>query len=348
MRKRRLSTLFLTACAVISIAGQRWIFENRTQDIILQPLTLNPSKPNLRKVGQLTFTHAWDISSFNEKFGGFSALTRLPDGRFIAVSDAGWLAGFTLENNIARNSFIVPMPEAYGQIRNFADRDSESIVYNPDSGRYWVGYEGKAAIRRFPPSFARSEAIIRPDAMQKWGGNSGAEAMVRLTDGRFIVFSEGHDLPDGSYEALLYSGDPTEPGSQMQSFGYRPPDGFKITDAALMPDGRVMTLNRRIAFPEGFSAAVAIFDPIDIQAGRTVQPAEIARLASPLLVDNMEGLMIEQDGNGQTILWMISDNNFAIWQRTLLMRFIFTPPSPKGATKKPVENNSPGFDALGG
>jgi hypothetical protein len=37
-------------------------------------------------------------------------------------------------------------------------------------------------------------------------------------------------------------------------------------------------------------------------------------------VDNMEGLAIHQE-NGQSILTIISDDNFSVWQRTIILEF---------------------------
>jgi hypothetical protein len=38
-------------------------------------------------------------------------------------------------------------------------------------------------------------------------------------------------------------------------------------------------------------------------------------------IDNMEGLSVHRGAGGETILTMISDDNFSIIQRTLLLQF---------------------------
>ncbi len=53
--------------------------------------------------------------------------------------------------------------------------------------------------------------------------------MVRLRDGRFLIFSEGFRLPGGGTEALLFSGDPLLRRTEVVRLTYRPPDGFNIT-----------------------------------------------------------------------------------------------------------------------
>jgi hypothetical protein len=190
-------------------------------------------------------------------------------------------------------------------------------------------------------TFSRIDGVYRSAPLRAWDGNSGGEAIARLSDGHFLLFSEGQDRSDGSYEALLFSGDPVEPGMVAQRFGYMPPSGYKPTEALQLPDGNVLILNRRIGFPEGFSATLTLIDPADIAADETIKGRVIAKLTSPLLVDNMEGMTLTEE-NGQAILWMISDNNFNILQRTLLMKFALILPK-----KKPdVEETTPGFESL--
>ncbi len=324
----------------LSIGGVRHTFRNTSQSIALKPLAFDPDRPSINRVGQLRFLKAWELGSGNQDFGGISALTALSDGRFIGVSDAGTLIGFGLANDIrADRPFIAPLPESYGPGKTYKDRDSEGLAYNPDTGQFWVSYEVKHMIRRFTFSFARSDSVVRPAIMQSWPGNRGAETILRFPDGRFAVFSEGAERADGSYQALLFSGDPVEPGTTSFTFGYRPPGGYKATDAKMLPDGRILMLNRRIGFPEGFSAILSVLDPAEIAKDVTVQSIPIAVLKSPLLVDNMEGLAITQEG-AQTIIWLISDNNFNIFQRNLLMKFALITP-----IKKP-ETAAPGFDSL--
>ena len=355
MRLRFFQLVVLLVLFGLASGGTRVVVRNDSQDIAMKPLALDPERPTLRKVGELEFLAAWELGSDNPDFGGISALAMMRDGRFIGVSDTGTLIGFGLTGkNQTDRPFIAPLPDAHGKNIGYADRDSESIAHDPATGRFWISYEGKHAIRRFGRSFSRTEAIARPKAMQSWGDNSGAEALIRLPGGQFIVFSEGYDLPDGSYEALHFSGDPTEEGSSSFSFGYAPPAGHKITDAAMLPDGRILTLNRKLSFPPAFSIALAVFDPAQISKGAVISPKVIARLQAPLLVDNMEGLVVAQEG-GRTIIWMISDNNFNIWQRSILMKFALAPAKPlaqpkeqqkAAGTKKPEADTAPGFEAL--
>ena len=332
--------LLLFILATLAIGGARTTYKNISQNIALTPLLLDETNPKRTSVGGLSFLGAWELRSDNGDFGGISALVALKDGRLLGVSDAGALIGFGMSGDVrADRPFIAALPGAFGKGITYKDRDSEGIAYDAVSGRVWVSYEHKHAIRRFPASMSRVDGMIRPATMRGWPRNSGAEALVRLNDGRFLAFAEGGP-DDGIYPAIQFSGDPVEAGTTQYSFRYRPTQGYRITDASQLPDGRLLVLERRIGFPEGFTAKLLILDPIKIVRDATVAGEIIATLAPPLLVDNMEGLAITQE-KGRTIIWLISDNNFNAIQRTLLLKFALTLPN-----KKPEALDAPGFDSL--
>jgi hypothetical protein len=327
--------------ALLAVGGIRVIYPTASQDIALQPLALDVDNPALRRVGGLIFQGAWELRSRNDDFGGISALTALADGRFIGVGDAGTLIGFglTLDQRTDR-PFIAPLPDSQGPNKNYKDRDSEGIAHDPMSGQFWISFEANHAIRRYSSGFARTTGILRLAQMQDWPSNKGAESIIRLRDGRFIVIAE--TLDGDTHPALLFSGDPVEPGSAVSSFRYRPPAGYRVTDGVQLPDGRLAIVNRRVSFPQGFAAKISLVDPVTVKSRAMVSGRVIATLAPPYLVDNMEGIAITQKA-GETYIWLISDNNFSVFQRTILMKFLLT---PEPNSKKPEALAAPGFDAL--
>jgi hypothetical protein len=327
--------------AILAVGGVRTIYPSDSQDISLKPLQLDPDNPAMRQVGGLEFIAAWELRSQNEDFGGISALTALKDGRFVGIGDAGTIIGFGLTNDASTDRpFIVPLPNLDGPENSYKDRDSEGIAYDPNSDQFWVSFEAHHAIRRYSGSFARSTGIVRPAAMQNWPKNKGAESLIRLKNGQFIIIAESVD--DGTHSALLFSGDPVEPGSNITEFRFRPPTGYRVTDGVQLPDGRIALVNRSIGFPQGFSAKISLLDPNNIGTSAVAAGTVIASMASPLLVDNLEGIAVTTEGP-QIYLWLVSDNNFSIFQRTILMKFRLPSTTDK---KKPDAVAAPGFDSL--
>lgn len=300
---------------------------NNSQQITVRTPRDLPRLPYRLGEGPLTLVGGWELFSDNSDFGGFSALHAMGQGRLIALSDAAILAGFTITpKGRAIDSFIAPLPVRKGESSTKKEQDSESLTFDPVSGRYWAGFEQRHRIRRYAPGFARAEATGSPAAMRNWPANGGAEAIVRLRDGRFLVFSEAQTVGPGKMRALIFARDPAEPGEEAVAFAYAPPIGYRITDVAQLPDGRLVALHRRFSVAEGVSAVVGLIDTSTVRAKAVVRPQVIATLKPPFPTDNMEGIAVDREGT-RTILWIISDDNYLALQRSLLLKFEFSEPA---------------------
>src|SRR3546814_2297835 len=95
---------------------------------------------------------------------------------------------------------------------------------------------------------------------------------------------------------------------------------LRITDAARLPDGRILYLNRRASILEGFSAKLTVANGSDFEAGDILTGPEIAHFKAPVTVDNFEALSVDLE-DGRTVVWLASDDNFSALQPTLLLKF---------------------------
>jgi hypothetical protein len=290
--------------------------------ILFKPVALDSAAPARTKLGALTFLGGWSLDSLNLGFGGISAI-HVGDGAIVALSDAGALIRFPLPNGISSvRGRIDPLPVGIAPPVAKRNRDTESMVFY--GGHAWIGFEWRGAIWRYAVGNGsagwRSDAHQAPAAMHDWPNNSGPEGMVRLNDGRFLVFSEAAMRKDGTSEVLAFDGDPAAAGTPSHSLGYRAPTGYRLTDAALLPDGRLLLLNRRFSLLEGFSAKLVMARPPRPGAPAIIAGQTIADFASPVTVDNMEALSVTRE-QGRTIVWIASDDNFSPLQRTLLLKF---------------------------
>lgn len=281
------------------------------------PVPLDEEAPSRRRLGRLDYLGGWALTSNDPRFGGISAIHVAEDG-VLALSDAGSVMRFNLSGTGPADLSIRALADGPGSADIKADRDSESMLV--DGKRAWIGFEGRNAVWRYSVATWKSEARAAPRAMRKWPSNSGSEAMLRFPDGRFLVFSEGRRGPEGSTEVLLFGSDPAEPGAKAKRLGYRAPDGYKITDAALLPDGRILFLNRRFTILEGVSAKLTVGSLPKAGEGNIFSGVELAAFVRPVTVDNMEALSVTREGE-RTVVWIASDDNFSALQRTLLLKF---------------------------
>jgi hypothetical protein len=284
----------------------------------IRHVALDQSAPARRRVGSLDFLGGWVLSSDSARFGGLSAL-HVENDRVAALSDSGTLFRFALPQGAASESVrIDPLGDGPGPATHKSNRDTESmVVLGP---WLWAGFERHNMIWRYRLADLAAAASAQPAPMREWRANSGAEAMVRLADGRFLVFCEGSDDEQSLSDVVLFEGDPADPRTPARLLHYRRVPGYRVSDATLLPDGRLLILNRRFEWLEGFSLVVTAAELPDLSPGATIVPRELARLQPPLTIDNMEGVSVTSEG-GRTIVWLVSDDNFFPLQRTLLLKF---------------------------
>lgn len=303
----------------------------------LESVVLFPQMPHRVRLGSLAFVRGYRLISADADFGGFSAMAT--DGaRFMLLTDGGQGIRFTLgRDGELANGSIFRLPAGPGSGWHKHDRDSESMAMDPSTGRGWVAFENSNQIWRYAPGFARAEAMSAPPMMALWANNNGAESMMRLRDGRFVVLNEGGSWPGQSGSAgLIFAGDPTRAKQASLRFSYLAPTGFDPTDSAELPDGRWIIVNRRFDLRHGFTACLTIADPRALKSGAKLQGHEIARFSAPALHDNFEGIAVVKH-KGATNIWLISDDNMhRPWQQSLLLEFRLDE-----ATPRPRENAKP-------
>ena len=284
------------------------------------PVALDPSDPARDRVGALHYLGGWVLHGRDSRFGGFSSLVVAGD-RFLTVSDTGSFLNFRFDGRRVTGSAISELDLCPARCATKQDRDAESTARDPATGTTWIGFENSNEIWRYDATLTHATGHAASPAMRRWPLNRGPESVVRLRDGRFLVIGENDKGPKPKTSPLLlFAGDPVDHPEPAAIAGYRPPAGFDPSDATELPDGRIMILNRRVTLSDGFVSAITVIDPKAIRAGEVLDGREIARLEPPLTVDNMEGVSAQTVG-GRTIVWMISDDNFMPFERTLLLEF---------------------------
>lgn len=275
--------------------------------------------------GDMTLDAAWHLRSTNRYFGSYSALVLLDDGQFLAASDRGRILQFAIPVDDGPQS---------ARIGGFAGRDPfkkqltdlEALVRDSETGRFWAGFEGTNTIERLEKDF-RFSVKVRPKEMQGWSSNSGPEAMTRLGDGRFLVISEGTESwGDTGFPALIFPGDPVL-GADPLAFRFEPPSGFRPVDMTVLPDGRVLVLVRqfRLGIPPTFHVKLVLADPAEIAEEESWSGETVATITDPRLADNYEGVAVAKNVDGSLAVWLISDDNNATLQRTLLVKLRWNP-----------------------
>lgn len=296
----------------------------RTGNLRVAPL---PVEGSLRRA-DLKLDGAWLLTSDDRRFSGYSALVLNDNGRLRAYSDTSRWLEFDRPDQPRRRA------HRYGGVQGYDPRghnDLEAAAHDPASGLTWLAFEHLNSIRRIGPSeldFASAE----PAAMADFRNNGGAEALVRLSDGRFLVIAESADWDSPRRrKGLIFAQDPVE-NPAATSFTISPPLGYDPTDAALLPDGRVLILLRGL-YPLGwppFNSKLLVGDPAQLREGALWPLREVADLRGLVPRENYEGLAVERSAEGIE-LWLIADaNRNVLVQRTLLVKLIWAEPAAAG------------------
>lgn len=280
----------------------------------------------------------WQARATSLMFGGFSALVVLKDGRLRAFSDRQ--VRFTLSEPGSGSNARKVSRQFVSPARMDDLWDIESATRDPATGEYWLGYENIHTIHRFS-HHSKIGPLRNLDREVRWPINGGAEAMVRLADGRFVI------VPEGGDEGLLFAGDPVA-GARFTTFPVElPVPGYAATDMAQLPDGRVLLLLRKLALADlslanpPFASMIAIAAPPRAGQRGPWRPRLALDLAQIVPPENYEGLALRPRADGSVTVWLISDDNFSVLQRTLLVKLRFDPQRSGSRSKQKARRIAP-------
>lgn len=273
------------------------------------------------------------LSSFSPYFGGWSGLLLSPDGKsLVAVSDAGlWMSG-----EIAYES---DRPKALKSVRVGAlkalkdrplvrerDRDAEAITLaggSLEKGSAYVAFEQNDRIGVFPLDKSRLGAPIKYIEMPKEAARmrmDGIEALTVLAGGpnkgALVAFAEHPVRGQKRHQGWIWlAGGP-------KAFAVPGVEGYGITDAASLADGSVLILERRFRWFEGVKIRLRHLAASGIKPGGTATGDLLLDVDSAMEIDNLEAMAVTEDASGETVITLLSDDNYnRFLQRTLLLQF---------------------------
>jgi hypothetical protein len=281
------------------------------------------------RFGLLEYRSGLILTSGFRGFGGLSGLRLDASGeRFIAISDRGnWFTGRIVYKGHEMTGLddVEAAPMLGPDGRPITARgwfDSESIAL--DRSFVYVGLERVNQLLRFDFSkgFTRSrgEVMPLPLAAKKLPFNKGLEALVMVPKGMplagtLIAISERGLDQDGNLMAFLVG------GPAAGQFSLRRTDNFDVSDAVLLASGDLLVLERKFSLLAGVGIRIRRIALKSVAPGALVDGPSIFDADLGHEIDNMEGIDAHVTPEGDTVLTMVSDDNFSMIQRTLLLQF---------------------------
>jgi hypothetical protein len=287
------------------------------------------AEPDRRRFGQLEFRGGLALTSNSDRFGGISGFRIDADGRnFLAITDrAFWLRGRIVADGDRPTGIveveIAPMLGADGKPLNGTRvYDTESLARS--NGTVFVGIERVHRLVRFDLGrdglAARALPVAGPNGMRDLPSNQGIESLVYVPKalplgGSLIAISERALDPEGNIRGFLIGG--PSPGA----FSVSRNKDFDITDAALTPTGELLILERHFSFSRGVGMRIRRVPLAEIKPGALLTGTVLVEADNAHQIDNMEAIDVYRNAAGETIVTIVSDDNFSPLQRTLLLRF---------------------------
>ncbi len=294
-----------------------------------RPVPLHAGDPERARVGPLLYRGGLELTSPDARFGGLSGLLVSEDGgRVTAVTDQGhWVTARLLYDGAGRLSGVAEaeIGELHGpsgaHLHGKRDRDSESLTRLPD-GAIVAAFERNHRLWRYPgrypagagPLAGQPVPLSAPSALEALRPNSGIEALATLSDGALFALAEGRREAAESPAYLRR-------GGAWAELSYRRHGGFRPTGAARLPGGDLLVIERSFNIVDGVAVRVRRIAARTIVPGARLDGAAIAVLRPPLTVDNLEGVAARRSAAGETLIYLLSDDNFNPLQRSLLLLF---------------------------
>ena len=299
-------------------------------DVNARPIPSFDTRDRSRvRFGALEYRSGLILTSRFRGFGGLSGFRLDAKGeRFIAISDkAGWFTGRIVYKGREMTGLddveASPMLGPDGKpITSHGWFDTEALAL--DGSLVYVGIERVNHLLRFDfaKGFTRSpgEVVPLPPAAKKLPFNKGLEALVMVPKGQplagsLIAISERGLDAQGNILAFLIGG--KSPGQ----FSLRRGDNFDVSDATLLPSGELLVLERKFSFIGGVGIRIRSIPLGSVTPGAVVDGPVIFLADLGNEVDNMEGIDSHVTSEGETVITMVSDDNFSMIQRNLLLQF---------------------------
>lgn len=292
------------------------------------------SEPERREFGSLIFLGGFEMRGDRPEFGGISSGVIEADGKgFIAASDqAHWITGRFVTDGAERLTGmegvrVAPMMAPDGR-RLKASRYFDTEGMTRLGSRIYVSVERVHQVLRYDVGTngpaGRAIVVPTPDDWRALNGNQGIEALGLMPAGSRFA---------GALVAIAehapYGADPAHVpgwiigGTRNGRFALKRSGDFDITDLDFLPGGDMLVLERHFSPFRGVAMRLRRIPLDEIVPGAVLEGQMLIEANMAYQVDNMEALMIHRAADGRAILTLMSDDNFSILQRNLVLRFAY-------------------------
>jgi hypothetical protein len=200
--------------------------------------------------------------------------------------------------------------------------DTESLT--EFDGQLYVGIERVEKIVRFDyvrdGLAARGKPIKVPDDFKTFTYNKSLECLTAPPKGsplagQLIAVTEHSLDAQGNHRSYILD------GNRVARFSVQRSDDFDVSDCTILPPADLLLLERSFSLLGGLAMRIrriplGLIKPDALVNGKPLIVADLAHQ-----IDNMEGIAVHTNAANETIITLVSDDNFSVIQRNLLLQF---------------------------
>ena len=208
--------------------------------------------------------------------------------------------------------------------------DTESLAER--DGVLYVGIERVEQIVRFD---YRRDGLLTPISVpadfKTLTYNKSLECVAAPQQsalaGELIAVSE-HSLDGaGNLRSFLIGAD------RVTRFSVKRTDDFDVSDCTILPPDDLLLLERRFSIVRGIAMRIRRVPLSSLKDNAVVDGPSMIEADLAYQIDNMQGMSIHRTARGETIITIVSDDNFSVLQRNLLLQFAVVGSSVGAAIK---------------
>jgi hypothetical protein len=308
-------------------------------DVRVTPITAFLRGSDQTQFGALEFRGGLELVSRDDYFGSLSGLDFAPDGTLYSVADTGfWFSARLVEDagrltGLSDTKFgpLLLQNGKPGASKIDTDAEGLRIVVKDGVPNALVSFEQTPPTVRFYPgpdfASATPRKIPLPKFLRNIRPNEGLEAIAVAPAtsplaGATVVIAERSLDAARNHRGFILS------GPRAGEFSIHRTADYDVSDAAFLPAGDLLILERRFSFSGGFAVRIRRIAGDNIQPNATVDGTVLLEADSGYRIDNLEGLAVRSGAAGETLLDLVSDNNQNMFQQTILLQFAL-PADPK-------------------
>jgi len=298
------------------------------------PIALLASDPSVETVGKIAYRGGLYLHSEDQRFGALSGLIVSDDGtKLLAVSEGGYwvtMDAISKDGRLTglRHARIAPMLNGEGKPLERRGGIAKAVTAaGPEglNGGVYVAYEHKDRIWFYPfgqDGFtARPKAVDIPADAQRMTVTGNIQGLVTLD--KDTLYAQSEDARDMKYDLQGWLiAIPKEAKGGHQGIVFLKASGaYKPTCLAALPGGDVFVLERSFSLNEGAAMQIRRIKRSTIEPLSVLDGEVIAKLDVRYSIDNMEAMALRKGPAGETLIYLLSNDNYNGLQRTVLLEF---------------------------